>query len=76
VVRGEATTTRVEEHFDSMEGDVAASTPPSTQIDTTKPSSRCQTDDARPFSGKQAMTFSHKSGGELILDSSLLYLSL
>jgi hypothetical protein len=41
-----------------MKGDLVASTPPSTQIDTTTPTSWLQTDDVGPFRGKQAMTFS------------------
>ena len=50
--------------LDIIEVDVAASTqvPPSTQADTSKPSSWRQIDDVGPSSGKPAMTFSHKRG--------------
>lgn len=42
----------VEEDFEIMEGDVEPSTPPSTQIDTTTPTSWLQTDDVGSSSGK------------------------
>jgi hypothetical protein len=48
--------------FDSTKSDVAASTPPYTQIDTPTLTSLRQMDDARPSSGIRPMTLSNKRG--------------
>jgi hypothetical protein len=52
----------VKEDFDIMMGDVVASEPPSTQINTATPTNQSQIDDARTSSGKRAITFSYKRG--------------